>query len=324
MAVVTKTLPDVATQDFATWYDANDSTAEVHDNVAGVFAPHEQSTPDMTVRLDAGRVLASGDVTQIAAQSTGTITAPVTNPRIDRVVVDSATGAVSVITGSEGASPSAPTIPSGKEPVASVYLTTSHTVIANSDITDERVFGTGGLGTAAVEDIGTSGANVPLLNGNNVHSGTNEFSGTVTNSDMAKFALRMATTVNNVTGDGTGYAIVYDTEVFDVGANCSAGVFTADRTGYCALEATVTLAGIGASHTAATISIVTSNRTYNFVINPYAIVNSGLSTITMSVFADMDAADTAVVNVNVSGGTKIVDIQGGTAVYNSFSGRQIP
>jgi hypothetical protein len=37
-----------------------------------------------------------------------------------------------------------------------------------------------GLGTAATQNTGTSGANVPLLNGNNTHSGTATFSGLVT------------------------------------------------------------------------------------------------------------------------------------------------
>ncbi|MBZ7920563.1 hypothetical protein LAC81_02020 [Ensifer adhaerens] len=36
-----------------------------------------------------------------------------------------------------------------------------------------------GLGTAATQNTGTSGANVPLLNGNNTHSGTNIFTGSV-------------------------------------------------------------------------------------------------------------------------------------------------
>ncbi|MGT2444464.1 hypothetical protein ACU4I5_18570 [Ensifer adhaerens] len=36
-----------------------------------------------------------------------------------------------------------------------------------------------GLGTAATKDTGTSGATVPLLNGNNTHSGNNVFSGDV-------------------------------------------------------------------------------------------------------------------------------------------------
>ncbi len=103
------------------------------------FAPHAQDVPNMTVRLDSGRIIAaSGTLTSVAAQNTATIVAPVTNPRIDRVVIDASTGAVSVITGAEGASPSAPSITAGKLPVAQIALTTSTTAITNSMITDER------------------------------------------------------------------------------------------------------------------------------------------------------------------------------------------
>ncbi|MEE8560300.1 MAG: hypothetical protein V3S88_06285, partial [Alphaproteobacteria bacterium] len=46
--------------------------------------------------------------------------------------------AVSVVTGTEDASPVAPAIPAGKVPVAQVALVVSQTTILNSDITDER------------------------------------------------------------------------------------------------------------------------------------------------------------------------------------------
>ena len=107
--------------------------------IALAFAPHEQSSPNMTVRLEAGVVSGSAAPVEVAAQSTGTITAPTTNPRIDRVVIDAMTGVVSVITGTAAASPVAPDIPSGKLPVCQVLLATSTTVITNSLITDERV-----------------------------------------------------------------------------------------------------------------------------------------------------------------------------------------
>ncbi len=107
--------------------------------VAGDFAPHAQDTPNMTVRCDAGKIIKSdGTLTEQAAQNTATIVAPVTNPRIDRVVIDASTGAVSVITGAEAASPTAPSITAGKLPVAQIALTTSTTAITNSIITDER------------------------------------------------------------------------------------------------------------------------------------------------------------------------------------------
>lgn len=71
----------------------------------------------MTVIVDAGFVFVGTTLTEAAAQITPTITAPTVNPRIDRAVVDQATGAVSIVTGTEAASPSAPAIPTGKLPV---------------------------------------------------------------------------------------------------------------------------------------------------------------------------------------------------------------
>lgn len=139
MSTVTRVAPNRVTQELAAWSDAVDSSSQVHNRVGGAFAAHEQSTPVMTVRIDAGAVLNGVTLTEVAAQSTGTITAPVTNPRIDRIVIDGTTGAVSVITGVEGASPSAPAITTGKYPCAQVLLATSTTTITNSLITDERI-----------------------------------------------------------------------------------------------------------------------------------------------------------------------------------------
>jgi hypothetical protein len=51
--------------------------------------------------------------------------------------------------------------------------------IASFDGTTHVPYSSGSqLGTAATQNTGTSGANVPLLNGNNTHSGNNTFSGT--------------------------------------------------------------------------------------------------------------------------------------------------
>ena len=114
------------------------------------FAPHEQDTPNMTVRLEAGAILSGVTLTEVAAQSTGTITAPSTHPRIDRVVIDRSTGAASVVAGTEASSPSAPAIPTGKLPVAQVNLTVGKTSITNADLTDERV---GGGSVAIVQNL---------------------------------------------------------------------------------------------------------------------------------------------------------------------------
>ena len=109
------------------------------------FAPHAQTTPNMTVRLDAGHLFNGTTLTEVAAQTSATIVAPTTNPRIDRVVVNTLTGVISVITGTPSATPVPPAITAGTMPMAQVTLQTTSTSITNSMITDERVFGGSGV-----------------------------------------------------------------------------------------------------------------------------------------------------------------------------------
>lgn len=128
------------TQDPTTYKGSIDGDLAVLARAGDAFAPHAQATPNMTVALDAGFRYdpRAASLTAVAAQSTGAITAPVSNSRIDRVVIDAATGAVSVITGTPGVSPAVPALTAGKLPVAQVLLTSASTAIANSMITDER------------------------------------------------------------------------------------------------------------------------------------------------------------------------------------------
>ncbi len=134
----TPVLPDFTAQTAATYKANIDAGFAVADRVAWAFAAHEEAVPAMTVRLEAGAIFSGTTLTEVAAQSTGTITAPTVNPRIDRVVIDETTGAVSVITGAEAPSPSPPAITAGDVPICQVALIVSQTTIVNVDITDER------------------------------------------------------------------------------------------------------------------------------------------------------------------------------------------
>lgn len=145
---------------------------------AGNFLVHAQSVPNMTVIIDAGHIfLPSGPtLTETASSSTSTITAPSLLPRIDRVVADQTTGVISVVAGSENASPVAPAIPSGKMPLARIALQTSTTAITNAILTDERALwgpGTGGgftaqasVASSATTDLGATGSNNIFITGN--------------------------------------------------------------------------------------------------------------------------------------------------------------
>ncbi len=152
----TPTLPNFTNQT-ASVYKANiDAGFAVLDRLAWAFAPHEQDVgspqPDMTLRLEAGAIF-DGTLTEVAAQDTAIIAAPSVDPRIDRVVIDRQSGAVSVVTGTEAASPIPPALPAGKVPVAQVALAVSQTEIVNADITDERELGILGLAELAFTAI---------------------------------------------------------------------------------------------------------------------------------------------------------------------------
>ena len=138
MTVSTFLQSNFNTQDPATYKAAIDGNFAVLKRAAGAFAPHALAVPDMTVALDAGYLFDGSTLIEVAAQTSGSIAAPAGNPRIDRVVVDRATGAVSVIAGSEAASPIPPAIPYGKLPAAQVLLQTGSTSITDAMITDER------------------------------------------------------------------------------------------------------------------------------------------------------------------------------------------
>lgn len=117
-----------------------DGDLAVLSRIAAAFAPHETTPPSMSITLDAGHFVAD-TLIEVAAQTVGGITAPTANPRIDRIIVDQATGAASIITGTESASPVPPPLPAGAVPIARVLLSIGLTAISNAIIVDERDLG---------------------------------------------------------------------------------------------------------------------------------------------------------------------------------------
>lgn len=110
----------------------------------------------------------------------------------------------------------------------------------------------------------------------------------------------------DVTGDGTSFAMTFATEVYDAGSNVSGVTFTAPVTGSYYLSAGVIFQQILVAHASKIMNIVTSNRTYAFLINQ-ALAQATLG-VNNSVMADMDTNDTATITVSVDGSTKTVDM----------------
>lgn len=104
-----------------------------------------QGTPDMTTNTAVGAAVVNGQPTALRAAATLTFVAPVSNPRIDIVEI-AQDGTVSAVTGTEDASPSAPSVTSGSLKLCEVYHRVGETSIKNSDdssngyITDSRMY----------------------------------------------------------------------------------------------------------------------------------------------------------------------------------------
>jgi hypothetical protein len=120
-----------------------DGNFAVAQRISAAYQCYANSPAGMTVKVAAGALLILGGLVENAIQTSGTITAPSVNPRIDRVVIDAITGVASIITGAEAGVPVPPAIPTGKLPCAQISLAISTTAITNILITDERTPGQG-------------------------------------------------------------------------------------------------------------------------------------------------------------------------------------
>ena len=115
--------------------------------------------------------------------------------------------------------------------------------------------------------------------------------------------------VSNVTGDSTTYTYI-PSEVVDRNGDFSTSTFTAPVTGLYHCYVQHNLNGLTSSTTGGISRINTSNRTYYWNMNPYAISNAGTTVgLSHSVIADLDASDTLTFAVDIDGGSKVVDTE---------------
>jgi hypothetical protein len=138
------------------------------------------------------------------------------------------------------------------------------------------------------------------------------FTGTMASSEQPYFFAYLAATQSNVTGDNTAYNITGAiwTEVSDVGACFSNGTFTAPTTGRYVFSGNIRLNN--ANCDVFNAYLVTSNRkhTISAITNTLASTNWGYLDIPFFVIADMDAADTAYLQLqtNMASPAKFTDV----------------
>jgi hypothetical protein len=150
----------------------------------------------------------------------------------------------------------------------------------------------------------------------------------VTVFTLDAFHARRSTLVSDVTGDGTVYTVICNSETKDNTAryNSSTGAHVANSRGLYQYSCAVKLTGIVAGHTIAVLTLVTTGGSYPLQFNPLQIVDAdGGVTLHGSWQVPMAYEDEATISVTVSGGTKVVDIPApvSTAYTTWFAGHRL-
>lgn len=150
---------------------------------------------------------------------------------------------------------------------------------------------------------------------------------TVYNPSQPAFLAYLGTQDNNVTGDGTSFRLGSGnalTKVYDQGNNFNTnGTFTAPLTARYQFTGTLVLTGIDPACTLINVVLNTSNRVYSLsYVNPAGVTVANAYGFSWASYADMDAADTATVLIQVVGGAKTTDIAAVSA-NTTFAGSLI-
>jgi len=139
--------------------------------------------------------------------------------------------------------------------------------------------------------------------------------GIITKPLQPAFLARPASQQANI-AVGSDVTIVFGTEIFDQNADFSSNTFTAPVTGKYQLQTTLRVQILDSASAYYYIQIVTSNRSYIFIIDPDFGQDAVYLPFQLSVLADMDASDTALVQIYQASGTSQTDIE----TASSFSG----
>lgn len=154
--------------------------------------------------------------------------------------------------------------------------------------------------------------------------------GAFNNTGQPAFSVNLATSINNVTGDGTEAVLVFDTVNIDQGSayNTSTGVYTIPVSGIYQLNASICFIGTSVANTFAVGYFKTSTtpaRTQGFDVNPTTLVDAGNFALSMSTLRFFAASTQIQVTAIVSGSSKGSGFRGsaaagGTIIFCEFSG----
>ena len=124
---------------------------------------------------------------------------------------------------------------------------------------------------------------------------------------LPAFLARPTSNQSNI-ATGSDVTIVFGTEVFDQGGNFASNTFTAPVDGKYHLDAVLYLTDVDKDAVYYLMKIITSNRSYSSFVQSYRIFSDDVThTMSISILADMDAADTAYVTLFQAAGAAQTD-----------------
>lgn len=158
----------------------------------------------------------------------------------------------------------------------------------------------------------------------------NNFSGTVANSTTTPAITigantttftGLSSTVSNVTGDGTTYTLLINTNVTDTGSNYNqgTGIYTCPVTGFYMISGFLLMNGLTSSHTECIVQMAGTQTADLVVCSPYAYgatsVIAGNAGVSFNALVSRTANDTISINITVSSGTKVVGLNSTSTGY---------
>jgi hypothetical protein len=179
-----------------------------------------------------------------------------------------------------------------------------------------------GITDLAIADGGTNASSFSTSTGIVKYDGTSlvssstakiDASNRMTNPSQTLATAYVNANVNNQTGDGTVYTIIFNSTVINQGSafNTGTGTFTAPITANYLISGSVGIGNLGALHTAGIISIISTGNTFETAAFNYGAMrdaNNNLVLPIAGIVVPMTANDTLIIKVTVAGSTKTVGV----------------
>lgn len=188
-------------------------------------------------------------------------------------------------------------------------------------------------GTLNIGHGGTNATSFGTTHGVVVYDGTRlvnyagpqiSTAGVYTNTTQPAFLAYLSGRVLNATGDGTIYTVICDQVKYDQDSNYNAGTgtFTAPVTGKYQFSYGIRISEILSMFTTYFIALNTTSARWRGTQSNTIFDFGDMFASSSSITVNMTAGDTAVIQVQVDGGAKTIDIDGGSGTDNStwFSG----